>query len=187
MQDSGAAPLTANPLRKLAVLAPLAMSGAAAVALTATAAAAWGAADSLGFEAWVPTVASLMMSLPVLALSLYAFRAVWSRMSGLFEVDMFGAVVGAASHWVAAVCLVIFTGTMGSEESYESLGAESTSSGGFMFLVVVAMLIGMALHGGLTMVYIWAVTPGRKTRISERGGEDDIDFLDNWTQRRPRT
>jgi hypothetical protein len=186
MQDSDAGPLSANPLRKLAVLAPLAMSAVAAAVLTAAAPVAWGAADGVGFEPWVPTVSSLMMSLPVLALSLYALRAVWQRMSGLFEVDMFGAAVGAMSHWVAAVCLVIFTGTMGSEESYESLGAEGTSSGGFMFLVVLAMLIGMALHGGLTMVYVWAVTPGRKTRIAERTGAE-ADFLEDWTRRRPRT
>ncbi|HXH22082.1 MAG TPA: hypothetical protein VNN10_08635 [Dehalococcoidia bacterium] len=185
MDNAPATPLRANPLRKLLVLAPPLLSGGAAALLLAMAPAAWGAADDLGLASWVPTVSALFLALPALSISLYALRALWRRMTGLFEVDLFGAAVGAASHWVAAVCLVTFAGTMGAEESYRSLGAGGTSSGGFVFLVVIATLIGTTLHGGLTMVYVWAVTPGRRSRLAERR-EDEVDFVEQWTRRRRR-
>ena len=183
--DSSSSPLTANSLAKLAALSPLLLSGAAALLLTAMAPVAWGAAQSQGLASWVPTVSALMLALPVLAISVYAIVAVWRRMTGLFEVDIVGAVTGGVSHWVAAVCLVIFSGTMVSEESYASVGAQSTSSAGFLFLVILASFIGCALHAGLTMVYIWAITPGRKTRIGERSS-DEPDFVDQWTRTRRR-
>jgi len=183
--DSSSAPLAANPLAKLAALSPLLLSGAAALLLTAMAPVAWGAAQSQGLASWVPTVSALMLALPVLAISVYAIVAVWRRMTGLFEVDMVGAITGGVSHWVAAVCLVIFSGTMVSEKSYSSLGAGSTSSAGFLFLVVIGSFIGCGLHAGLTMVYVRAITPGRKTRVGERQ-PDEPDFIDQWTRTRRR-
>ena len=183
--DSSSSPLTASPLAKLTALSPLLLSGGAALLLAAMAPGAWGAADSQGLASWVPTVSALILAAPGLAISLYTTIAVWRRMTGLFEVDIVGAVTGGVSHWVAAVCLVIFSGTMTSEKSYGSLGAEQTSSAGFLFLVILASFIGCALHAGLTMVYIWAITPGRKTRIGERSS-DEPDFVDQWTRTRRR-
>jgi len=160
------------------------LSGGAAVMLTASSPAAWGAADGFGLASWVPAVAALILALPALAAASYGGVRVWSRMTGLFDVDMLGAVMGAGTHWIAAVCLVIFMGTMGREESYESLVREGVTTSGLVFLAVVAALIGGVLMAGLTMVYVWSVSPGRRTRIGERlKGEPD--FLDDWA-RRPR-
>jgi hypothetical protein len=72
---------------------------------------------------------------------------------------------------------------MGSAESYDSLDAGGTTSGGFVFLVVLATLIGLVLLGGLTAVYVWAVTPGARTRMAVRT-EDEPDFLRDWVRRR---
>ena len=183
MSESAVKELRRSPGWHLLALSPLLLSGSAACLLIAVAPGAWAVADGFGLASWAPTASALMLALPVLLLSLYAAWRLLPRMRGLFEVDIASAAIGGISHWVAAVCLVIFSGTISSADSYRSLGAESTSTGGFMFLVVLAVLIGVFLHAGLTMVYIWSITPGRKTRIAERG-PDEVDFVEHWGRRR---
>lgn len=177
--------LSQNPLMRLLVLSPLLLSGAAATMLTISAPFAWGAADEFGISSWVPTASALVLSIPGLTMAFYGITRVLQRMTGLFEVDMFAGLTGAVAHWMAAVCMVIFTGTMGSAESYESLGAGGTTSAGFFFLCVLAALIGGALLAGLTAAYVWAVTPGRKTRVGERS-PDQPDYVDDWARRNRR-
>ncbi len=125
-----------------------------------------------------------MLSLPALALSAWAMVAVWRRTTGLFVVDLFGAIGGAVSHWIAAISLVIFSGSMTAEESYKSLSlGGSTSTSGFIFLVCLFLAIAGFLHAGMTMLYTWSVSPGPRTRLALRD-PDERDFIEDWARRR---
>ena len=176
-------PLSRSPVLKLVVLSPLLLSAAAASLLLALAPGAWGAAGGLGLAPWVPTASSVMLGLPVIVMSVWGSWVLLRRMTGLFEVDLFSAGTGGAAHWVASICLVTFAGTMGSESAYESLGAGSMTTAGFTFLASIAAIVGGFLLAGLTMVYVWSVSPGRKTRLAERR-EDEPDFVADWGRRR---
>jgi hypothetical protein len=177
-------PLARNPLTRLLILTPLLLSGAAAVLLLALTPLSWGKADALGIASWAPAAGLLLVALPVLFMCAWGVKEVHHRATGLFDVDMTWAVLGAVSHWLAALSLVIFGGTATSAASYESLGVDSTSTGGFIFLVILFVILLGGLLAGMTGAYVWSVTPGPQTRIGERR-DDEVDFVNDWTRRRP--
>jgi uncharacterized membrane protein len=186
MSETGPeAPLGRGAAFKLLVLSPPFLSGAASVLLLAMSPLAWGAADRQGLAPWAPPAGLIVIAVTMLAMDAWAVRALRRRLQGLFEVDMTWAVVGAVSHWVAAVCMVTFAGWATSQSAYESLGADSTSTAGFLFLVAVTLVVFGGLLFGMTAAYVWAVTPGRQTRLGERR-EDEVDIVDEWVRRRPR-
>jgi hypothetical protein len=184
-ETSQRAPLSRGGPFKLLVLSPPLLSGAAALLLLAMSPVAWGAADGQGLSPWAPPAGLGVIAVTMLAMDAWAIRALRRRMEGLFEVDMTWAAVGALSHWLAALSMVTFAGWATSQSAYESLGADKTSTAGFLFLVAVTLVVFGGLLFGMTAAYVWAVTPGRQTRIGERR-EDEVDIVDEWVRRRPR-
>jgi hypothetical protein len=179
-------PLGRNPILRLMVLAPFALSASAALLVLALAPGTWGAAGDVGLASWAPAAGLLIVALPVLVIAVWAATSAWRRTTGLFEVDLTWASVGAVAHWLAAITLVMFAGTAGSRDSYQSLGVDNTSTAGFLTLAVVFCALFDGIVGALTLVYIWSIEPGPKTRIAQRR-DDEVDFVAEWTRRRPRT
>jgi hypothetical protein len=170
---------------RLLVLAPLGISAGAAALLLATAPLAWGAADGVDMPSWLPATTALLVGLPVLSISSWGLVSVWQRLSGLFLVDVIVAAIGGFAHWFAAICLVILAGSIGTEQAYTSISGESMSTAGFLLLAFTATAVACSLLGGLTMVYVWSVTPGATIRVGERR-EDEVDFIAEWGRRRHR-
>ena len=170
--------------RNLLLAAPIAC-GLAASALVVASAAAWGAAESVGYPGWAPTAGGLILALPLMAVALRAYRAMSRETAIDYNVNRTKLLLGSAVFVLATAVLIAYAVTIGRASSYEGDFNQLTGKYDALFnlesfliasLIATAM-ITVALHVASEKLYLAAID-------HQRGSVEGRDPLGSLMRRR---
>jgi hypothetical protein len=162
--------------RKVLVLPPLALLGCGLVTLVA-AYFAYGAADSIGWPAWLPGACALLFGAAAIAVGGFTAVDIWRRTARGYRVNAAGALVTAPVFLLAAAAVVMLALRVGDATTYEDLrneeGEVTISVGTFLFLNALLTLIATGVFAAFAYAYRQAITVDLPSRFARTAGEID--------------
>ncbi len=150
--------------RRLLALPPFA-SALAAFVLVVASLAANGAADSVGYPAWLPMAGGLMTALPVLLLSMAALLQVRRETATEFNLNRTRALLGGAVYVTVAALMLAYAATIGRASSYQGEFDAATqrfkpefTQAAFIFAsLVFTVVVVVAMQASTRMLYLAAI------------------------------